>query len=106
MSNTGARVKFEAVREMAAASITTSYQLLGTALTRNYFTLVLTNTTNGDIYVSFDNSTDQMLVPASTGRVFDYKTNDMYLGPESIYIKWDSAPGAPTGLFAVEVQYV
>lgn len=110
MSNTGARVKCEAVREMAAGSITTSYQTLGTALTRNYFNLVFCNNTNGDIYVSYDASTNQKLIPAQTQRVYDYKTNDMFLGPETISmtisIKWKSAPGAPAGTFSAEVEYV
>lgn len=107
MSNTGNSIKDEAIREIAAASITTSYQTLGGVFTRDAFRLWMTNSTNGDVYLSTDGSTNQKKMPALSGRAYDDKTNDMYRkSGTQWYIKWDSAPGAPTGWFGLEVEYV
>lgn len=67
----------------------------------------MTNNTNGDIYLSTDGSTNQKKMPALSGRAYDDKTNDMYRkAGTQWYVKWDSAPGAPTGWFGLEVEYV
>ena len=107
MSNTGNSIKDEAIREIAAASITTSYQLLGGVFTRDAFRLWMTNNTNGDVYLSTDGLTNMKKMPATSGRAYDDKTNDMYRKKGTQWqIKWDSAPGAPAGWFGLEVEYV
>lgn len=107
MANTGNSVKDEAIREIAAASITTSYQVLGGVYTRDSFRLWLTNNTNGDIYLSTDGVTNHKKLPALSGRALDDKTNDMYRkAGTQWYIKYDVAPGAPAGWFGAEVEYV
>ena len=68
MANTGNSIKDEAIREIAAASITTSYQVLGGVYTRDSFRLWLTNNTNGDIYLSTDGVTNHKKLPAQSGR--------------------------------------
>lgn len=107
MSNSGNSVKIEAIRELAAASLTTSFQALGGVFTRDAFRVWLTNNTNGDVYWSIDGTTNNMKMPAFSGRAYDEKTNDMYRKSGTQYsVKWDVAPGAPTGWVGLEVEYV
>ena len=107
MSNSGNSVKDDAIREIAAGSITTSYQPLGGVYLRDSFRMWLTNNTNGDIYLSTDGVTDMKKLPASSGRALDDKTNDMYRKKGTQwYIRYDSVPGSPVGWFGLEVEYV
>ena len=107
MSNSGNSIKNEAIREIASASLTTSFQVLGGIFTRDAFRIVLTNNTNGDIYLSTDGVTDMMKMPALSSRILDDKTNDMFRKKGTQFdVRYDSAPGAPTGWVGLEVEYV
>lgn len=107
MANTGNSIKDEAIREIAAGSITTAYQLLGGVYTRDSFRLWMSNNTNGDVYLSTDGVTDMKKLPAQTGRACDDKTNDMYRkAGTQWYVKYAIAPGAPAGWVGLEVEYV
>ena len=106
MSNTGNSIKDEAIREIAAGSLTTSYQVLGGVMTRDAFRIWITNNTNGDIYLSTDGVTNMKKLPPS-GRAYDDKTNDMYRkSGTQWYVKFDTLPGSPTGWVGLEVEYV
>jgi hypothetical protein len=107
MANTGNSIKWEAVREIAAASLTTSFQNLGGVFTRDSFRIWISNNTNGDIYLSTDGATNNIKIPALTGRAYDNKTNDMFLKAGTQFqVKWVAAPGAPAGWLGLEVEYV
>ena len=107
MSNSGNSIKDEAIRELPAASLTTSYQVLGAVMTRDAFRIWITNNTNGDVYLSTDGTTNMKKFPAGSGRALDDKTNDMYRKTGTQwYVKYSSAPGAPSGWFGLEVEYV
>lgn len=107
MSNSGNSIKDEAIREIAASSITGTYQALGSVFTRDAFRLWMTNNTNGDIYLSTDGVTDMKKFPNNSGRALDDKTNDMYRKKGTQwYIRFDVAPGVPVGWFGLEVEYV
>ena len=107
MSNSGNSIKDEAIREIAAGSITGSFQPLGGVFTRDAFRIWMTNNTNGDIYLSTDGVTNMKKLPATSGRANDDKTNDMFRKTGTQwYIKFDSVPGAPVGWFGLEVEYV
>jgi hypothetical protein len=108
MANTGNRIKWEPVREIAAGSITTSFQPLGGVFQRDSFRIWISNNTNGDVYLTDDGVNNKMKIPALSGRAYDNKTNDMYLGTGTQWeIQWaGSAPGAPIGWVAMEVEYV
>lgn len=107
MSNTGNSIKDEAIRELPAASITGTYQVLGAVFTRDCFRLWMTNNTNGDIYLSTDGVTNHKKLPATSGRAMDDKCNDMFRKKGTQwYIKYDSAPGVPAGWFGLEAEYV
>jgi len=107
MSNSGNSIKNDAIREIAFGSITANYAVLGGVFLRDAFRLVITNKTNGDIYLSTDGTTDHMKIPDGTGRILDDKANDFYRKKTTqFYIKWVSAPAVPSGWFALEVEYV
>jgi hypothetical protein len=107
MANSGNSIKWDAVREIAAGSLTTSFQNLGGVFLRDSFRIWITNNTNGDIYLTTDGSSNMLKIPALTGRAYDNKTNDMYLRSSTQFqIKWVAAPGAPAGWVALEVEYV
>ena len=108
MSNSGNSIKHDAIREIDASSLTTSYQNLGGVLLRDAFRIWVTNNTNGDIYITHtDNTQDEMKLPAQSGRAYDNKTNDMYFKSGTQFeIRFDSAPGVPSGWAALEVEYV
>lgn len=107
MSNTGNSIKDEAIREIAAGSITGAYQVLGSVLTRDAFRLWMTNNTNGDIYLSTDGVTDMKKLPATSGRANDDKSNDMRrIAGTQWYIRFDSVPAVPAGWAAIEVEFV
>lgn len=107
MSNSGNSIKNEAVREIAGGSITESYQLLGGVFLRDAFRLVITNWTNGDVYLSTDGEVDMMKMPTRSARILDDKTNDMFRKKGTqLYVRYDMTPGSPTGWLTVEVEYV
>ena len=107
MSNTGNSIKDEAIREIAGGSITSAYQPFGGVFTRDAFRLIITNWTNGDVYLSTDGVTDMKKMPLMSARVLDDKTNDMYRKKGTqLYIRYDMAPGVPTGWATMEVEYV
>lgn len=107
MANTGNSIKWEAIREIAAGSLTTSFQNLGGVFLRDSFRIWLTNYTNGSVYFSTDGVLNMLKMPPQSGRAYDNKTNDMYLKAGTQWqVKWDSAPGSPTGWVGLEVEYV
>ena len=107
MSNSGGSVKDDAIREIAAGSITGSYQALGVPLVRDTFRTWMTNNTNGDVYISTDGVTDMMKMPAISGRALDDKTNDMFRkAGTQWYVRYASVPGSPAGWFAIEEETV
>lgn len=107
MSNSGNSIKWDAVREIAASSLTTSYANLGGVFLRDSFRIWITNNTNGDIYLSTDGSQNMLKLPALTGRAYDNKTNDMFIkAGTQMQVKWDSEPGVPSGWVTLEVEYV
>lgn len=106
MSNSGLKVKDEALREVAFGSITGSYANLGVALAHDAFIDCFINATDADIYVSFDGVTDHKKFPANSGRVTDLKTNDAYrIEGTQISIKHDGVTAPTSGWFGAEVQY-
>lgn len=108
MSNSGSSIKNDAIREIAAGSITNAYQALGGVFLRDAFRIWLTNNTNGDIYLSTDGVTDMMKMPVTSGRAYDDKTNDFFRkSGTQFYIRFPvgGVPGAPSGWFALETEW-
>ena len=108
MSNSGNYIKNEALREVASASITTSYVALGAPLAHRAYIITVFNNTNGDVYFTKDPLTNTKRQPAQSGRINDYKSDDAVDGQNvQYYVKWAGTPPAsPTGDFWLEVEYV
>ena len=70
---TEARV--DILRSLPFGSITTAYQPLGTSLGHNWRIWKITNTTDGDMFISFDGINDNLFVPANTFTLYDISTN-------------------------------
>ena len=106
MSNTGLKIKDEALREVAFGDITASYVALGDPFVHDSFIDSFINETNSNVYISFDGTTDHKKMGSNSGRVTDLKTNDAYReAGTQVYIKHDGVAAPSSGWFAVEVQY-
>ena len=94
MSNTGAVIKPEAIREIAFGSLTTSYQDLGSPFGRVVRFITLDNGTDTDIYLTLSTSAiDQFRVRPGQAKVFDLKTNDALINVgDIIRIRSKTAP--------------
>lgn len=111
MSNSGNSFKNEGIREIAASSLTTSYQDLGSPLEHRAFIVTIWNWTNGQVYLrrtSDPVGEDTMRFPAETGKIKDAKTNDGVEAPGTQFqVKWAGTPPAsPSGDFWMEIEYV
>jgi hypothetical protein len=102
-------VRFDAVRSIAAASITSSYQTLGTTFGHAMRVLHFINNTDGVMMISFDGVTDNVPVISNTFSLYDLTaqedTNESfrYQYGTQIWIKYVSAP--TTGNFYVVAVY-
>lgn len=111
MSNSGNAFKNEAIREIDASSITTSYQDLGPPVSHRAYIITVYNYTNGQVYLrrtSDPTGVNTKRFPPTTARISDYKTDDGIEDDGTQYqVKWaGSAPGSPSGTFWIEVEYV
>lgn len=106
----GTRVAFEAVREIAFGSISGTYATLGTPLLDHGRLLGLNNSTNADVYISFNGSTNHLRMAANSFKLYDFSTNKVRddglfiaIGTQ-IYVK--EVSGAPTsGTVWAEIMY-
>ncbi len=107
MANTGNSIKHDTIREVAASTLTTSYQPLGVVFLRDVFRLTYTNFTFGDVYLSTDGVNDMMKFSTISARCSDNKTNDMYVkAGTQYYIRFDVVPVNTGGWFTLEAEYV
>lgn len=88
------------VQTVAYSAVTSSFVAMGAAMPEPIRVIKINNSTNSDIYVSFDGSTAHDVVVASSGMVVDITTNKsieqgMFLSQGTVvYIEYVS--GAPT----------
>ena len=97
----GRRVQFEAVREAAFGGIGAAYAALGAALTDNARLIGFTNTTDAEVYISFDlGVTNHLRIAAGSFKLYDLTTNkvrdDGYFLPTGTVISQVRVAGAPT----------
>jgi hypothetical protein len=71
----GTRAQFDAVRELAFGSITTSYAAVGAALTDHARLVVITNSSDAEVHVSLDGTTNNLRLAANSFKLFDFSTN-------------------------------
>ena len=106
MSNTGQKVKDEAIRETAFGDITSSFVAIGDPLEHDAFNVTFRNDTDAKIYLSTDGSTSIKKFAEFSDSTYDAKTNDMYRkAGTQFYIK-DDGTAATEGAFWIEVEYV
>ncbi len=93
-------VRFDAYRSLAFGSISGSFAAVGTPLGKPWRVIHLLNTTDKDLIVSFDGSTNNVFIPSNTFSLYDFNANQdpadvfkMQVGTQ-IYVKQSS--GAPT----------
>lgn len=104
----GTRVVYEEIREVAFGSITSSYTALGSPLTFHARLIIFTNTTNGNVYVSTDGTTNHLKIAPSCFKLLDLTTNRVQddglfqAKGTQFYIK--SADSLSSGSFWLEVM--
>lgn len=106
----GSRVTFEPIRELAFGSIGASYSAVGT-LTVDYTRLVrFVNSTDVEVYISLDGSTNNIRLASGSFMLLDFTTNQVdeagfFVAKGTVfYVKRVS--GAPSsGSVWIEVVY-
>lgn len=68
--------RVDALRSVGFASITGSYTVLGSAFSHPARIFRIANNTNGDVFISFDGTTDNLFVPANSFVLYDISAND------------------------------
>ncbi len=107
------KVYFDTLRSLGFASISAAYAAVGTPLTVNARIICFTNTTQGDMIFSVDNTnaTGQILVPAGSFKLYDF-TSNLISGKDDafelakatqFYVKQSSAP--VSGSVYIELVY-
>ena len=98
--------RFDAIRSVAYASIGASYTTLGTPFTHAMRVVQFVNNTNGDMMVSFDGTTDNVVIPADTFGLYDITSDQdsvekfRYQVGTQLFVRYLTAPTGPaTGAF-------
>jgi len=105
----GIRVQFDAIREIAAASILASYTAVGSATDDNARLIRLVNDTDADVYVSIDGTTNHLRIKANSFLLLDMMSNrtahsTLFLA-KGVTFSVKRVSGAPTsGVFFIEVM--
>jgi hypothetical protein len=108
-------VRFDAIRTAAIGVITSSYTKLGTAFGHAMRVLHFTNDSNGSYMISFDGTTDNIIVLSDGFVLYDLTSdedeNEMfrYEKGSQLWIKYVTAPtstaGVQTDTFYVAAVY-
>lgn len=103
-TNTSARIKAEAVREVAFGAITNTLTALGSPIEFTIKEARFVNTTDADLYFSFYNDLNNIRVAAKSAYTLDLQTNNMAFIPgDIIKIAYVTVP--TEGAAWVEVTY-
>jgi hypothetical protein len=105
------QAKVDELRTVAYTSVTGSYTAVGTPFDFPCRIICFTNTTDKDMLFSMDGSTDQLIVPAGSFKLFDVTTNHKPVNQDDFcfsmgtqwYVKYAAAPGS--GAVYIEVVY-
>jgi hypothetical protein len=103
--------EFDELREIDGTTINTSYQLVGDVFSVNPRIIGVSNSTDVDLYVSFNGDTNNLRVAAGSFKLYDVQANKSISGDNLIPQKmgvWvkESDGGTPTmGWFWVEALY-
>lgn len=107
----GNKLKFEAVRLAAYTAVTASYVALGTSLSADACVLIINNSTDKDVYLSFDGSTNHLYLSAAETMIINIQGNKAGAGmlalPKGTVIHQKRGPGGAgsSGNLLVMVGY-
>jgi hypothetical protein len=96
----GTRVQFNAVGEVAFGGISGTYATLGVPMPGHARIVCFTNSTNADVYISADGTTNHLRLAAGSSKLFDFSTNriqdDGLFVAEGVqfYVKQVTAPAS------------
>ena len=102
-------LRFDALSSLSNASITNSYTALGLPFAHAMRVVQFVNGTDGDMLISFDGITDNVIVLANGFALYDLTSDQdfnekfRYQANTQLYIKYSSAP--TTGSFYVVCVY-
>lgn len=71
----GTRVAFQPVREVTFGSISGTFASVGTPLTDHTRVIGLNNSTNAELYISFDGVTNHLRMAANSFKLYDLSAN-------------------------------
>lgn len=101
-------VRFDSLRSLSSASVTGSYQAVGTSFAHPIRLVKMVNNSTQDVTVSFDGTTDNDFIPANSFALYDMTTNRSNAGGNfafqigtQVYIKGT----AGTGTFYITAVY-
>lgn len=105
------KAQVDSLRTLAFGSITGSYTVVGTPFGFQARIICFTNTTDQDVLFSNDGTTDKLIVPAGSFKLFDVTMNHRPVNMDDFsfpigtqwYVKYASAPSS--GAVYVEVVY-
>ncbi len=105
------KAQVDVIRTLAFGSIGATYAPVGNPLAFQARIICFTNTTNEDVFFSMDGTTNQLIVPAGSFKLFDVTTNHRPINQDDFcfaigtqwYVKYASAPGS--GAIYIEVVY-
>lgn len=102
---------FDTLRSAGVASIGATYAAIGAVLPSEAVVLTFKNQTNGDVLVSTNGSTDNLIFPANSYGVYDIRTNApmntdfMFRKGTQFFVK-DGSTVASSGTFYIEAVIV
>ena len=106
MSNNG-RANFDAVREVAFGGIGAAYAALGDALDDYTRKIGIYNSTNQDVYISFDGVVDHLRIAAGSGQVWDISEDDgPYIPNRTVIYQRHTGAAPASGNLWVQIMNV
>jgi hypothetical protein len=105
------QAKVDTLRSLANGSIGATYTAVGPPFGFQARIICFTNTTNEDVMFSMNGTTDQLIVPAGSFKLFDITMNHRPVNMDDFcfaigtqwYVKYVSAPSS--GSVYIEVVY-
>jgi hypothetical protein len=109
MFTTKARV--DVLRTLAFGGIGATFAPVGASFSYQARIICFTNTTNSDVILSMDGTTDQLIVPAGSFKLFDVTMNHRPVNMDDFcfaigtqwYVRYAAAPAS--GAVYIEVVY-
>lgn len=99
--NSAQIVRFETLRSLAFGSISGTYAAVGTPLIHSARVIVIDNTTDADVFISFDGINNQIIIIAHSGKIIDFSSNRTepvgvleLPSNTTVYVKQVSAPSS------------